>query len=371
MPFRRLHLPSGEADTGRQLLSYTVVLLGLSLVFYLAGPILGSLSGFTRANVPASALMATVEPVPGARCTPAAASSRAWSRWSTPLASAGLVVAGGGVRAMPAVVVLAALLSGQGSGFAAPGWSALALAAACLPRGRRRRGDRLDRLRATPPGTRDRRAGRRVDHRGRVGPVARRPLRPGRPFGRVGARAMRVLGRLPGSCSSGSQCGNAARCGRHRSPRQLQPRLVAVPRCGRGIQPVRSLPGSPPRWQPSPTSSRALPCRAHDATRVDDAPDVVTRIDAEAPDPRGSSTGAMAVLVRCQPRRRTFSWWRTCSSRTSEAGIRTANRIVFQNATEHDQVDPARLAISDCGGRDHHEQAVDTDSRRGRPAVPT
>ena len=131
MPFRRLHLPSGEADTGRQLLSYTVVLLGLSLVFYLAGPILGSLSGFTRANVPASALMAIC---PACAAVLVARRSGEFSGLvgmvtRRPRLDWSWLVA---VLGMPAVVVLAALLSGQGSGFAAPGWSALALAAAYL-----------------------------------------------------------------------------------------------------------------------------------------------------------------------------------------------------------------------------------------------
>ncbi len=129
MSFRRLRLPPGEADTGRQLLSYTVVLLGLSLVFYLAGPIIGSLSGFTRANVPASALMAVC---PTCAAVLVARRSGEFSGlvgmvarrprldWSWLVAVAG----------MPAVIVVAALLGGQGSGFTAPGWSAPALALA-------------------------------------------------------------------------------------------------------------------------------------------------------------------------------------------------------------------------------------------------
>ena len=127
MSFRRLHLPSGEADTGRQLLCFTAVLLGLSLVFYLAGPILGSLSGFTRANVPASALMAVC---PACAAVLVARRSgeftglvgmvarRSRLDWSWLVAVAG----------MPAVIVVAALLGGQVSGFAVPGWRALALA---------------------------------------------------------------------------------------------------------------------------------------------------------------------------------------------------------------------------------------------------
>lgn len=129
MPFPRLRLRPGDADPGRQLLWFAVVLLGLSLVFYLAGPIIGSLSGFTRANVPASALMAACP-----ACAAALVARRS-GRLSglvgmvarRPRLDRSWLVA---VLGMPAVIALAALLSGQGSGFMAPGWSVLALAAA-------------------------------------------------------------------------------------------------------------------------------------------------------------------------------------------------------------------------------------------------
>src|SRR5579875_1664159 len=120
---------SGEAGVGRQLLCFAVVLLGLSLVFYLAGPLIGSLSGFTRANVPASALMAVC---PACAAVLVAHRSGEFAGligmvtrrprldWS------GLVA----VLGMPAVIALAAALGGQGGGFTVPRWSALALAVA-------------------------------------------------------------------------------------------------------------------------------------------------------------------------------------------------------------------------------------------------
>lgn len=121
----------GDADPGRQLLCFTAVLLGLSLVFYLAGPIVGSLSGFTRANVPASALMAVC---------PACAAALVARRSGDLSRLAGMVARRPRldcswlveVAGMPAVILLAALLGGQGSGFTSLGWSALALVVAYL-----------------------------------------------------------------------------------------------------------------------------------------------------------------------------------------------------------------------------------------------
>jgi len=130
---RRTRAPSpgsSEAGVGRQLLSFAVVLLGLSLVFYLVGPVIGSLSRFTRANVPAAALMAVC---PACAAVLVARRSGQFAdlvemvtRLPRLLDWSWLVA----VLGMPAVIALGALLSGQGGGYTAPGWSALALAVA-------------------------------------------------------------------------------------------------------------------------------------------------------------------------------------------------------------------------------------------------
>jgi membrane protease YdiL (CAAX protease family) len=106
-----------------------LLLLGLSIVFWAAGPLAGSLSGFTRASVPASALMAV--------CPAIAAVLVA--RHAGDLGNLGKLVARCprpdrswlvAVFGMPAVIGIAAVLTGQTAGFALPGWDALALALA-------------------------------------------------------------------------------------------------------------------------------------------------------------------------------------------------------------------------------------------------
>lgn len=113
----------------QQLACFSLALLGLSLVFYMAGPLIGSLSGFTRANVPASALMAVCPAVAAVLAARRAGELRSLARLAArrPRLGWSWLVA---VSGMPAVIAIAAVLTRQGTGFTFPGWDVPVLALA-------------------------------------------------------------------------------------------------------------------------------------------------------------------------------------------------------------------------------------------------
>ena len=278
MPFRRHRLQPGDADTPRQLLSYTVVLLGLSLPFYLVGPVIGSLSGFTRANVPASALMAVC---PACAAVLVARRSGELSGlvemvarrprldWSWLVAVAG----------MPIVIVVAALLDGQGGGFTAQGWSALALAVAYVAAAV---GEEIGWtafvLPRLEPAIGELAAGLAIGAGWGLWHVV--------PYVQAGHSAGWVLGQCVFSVvfrlllvrlalATGVDVAGG------RSARRLQPRLVAVPRCGRGIRPLGSCRAHRRAGDHYPYPHPDRPGRAHMTPRVSDPrPDPVARIEA-------------------------------------------------------------------------------------------
>ncbi|MFC4554982.1 CPBP family intramembrane glutamic endopeptidase [Georgenia faecalis] len=114
-----------RSDVARDVRGYVVVLFATSTVFFLVGPLVGSLSEVTRASVPGSALAVvcpTVAAVVVARRTGTGAGLAAWL--TTPPRGTGYAVLA--VVVMPVVVLGAAALGGA-VGFAWPGPEALLL----------------------------------------------------------------------------------------------------------------------------------------------------------------------------------------------------------------------------------------------------
>lgn len=114
-----------NGDT-REIGWFLVVLFATSAVFYAAGPLIGSLSGVTQANVPAAAL--------GVVCPTLAAVAVSMRTQSfnqlTSLVVArprGVLSGLAAVLSLPAAVMLSALLTGQREGFELPGIGAVGL----------------------------------------------------------------------------------------------------------------------------------------------------------------------------------------------------------------------------------------------------
>ena len=110
----------GWRPARQQLARFSLALLGLSLVFYVAGPLIGSLSRFTRANVPASALMAVCPAVAAVLAARRAGELQGLARLAArrPRLGWSWLVA---VFGMPAVIAIAAVLTRQSTGFTFPG----------------------------------------------------------------------------------------------------------------------------------------------------------------------------------------------------------------------------------------------------------
>lgn len=110
---------------------FLAILFATSAVFYAAGPLIGTLSGVTRANVPAAAL--------GIVC-PAIAALVVTARTGTGARLLATITARPrGARywllsivALPVVVIISAMLTGHGDDFEIPGGTALGLAVVYL-----------------------------------------------------------------------------------------------------------------------------------------------------------------------------------------------------------------------------------------------
>ena len=105
---------------------FLAVLVATSAVFYLAGPVLGSLSGVTQANVPASGLSVVCPTIAAVVVAVRTGTGRQLLRWVT-ARPRGVIPWVMAIAALPTAVVASALLTGQGSGFEVPGVGALGL----------------------------------------------------------------------------------------------------------------------------------------------------------------------------------------------------------------------------------------------------
>ncbi|WP_159500111.1 CPBP family intramembrane glutamic endopeptidase [Microbacterium sp. 18062] len=106
---------------------FLIVLLATSAVFYAAGPLIGSLSGVTQANVPAAALGVVC---PTIAAVAVAARTRSLKELMALVTARPRGVLWGvmAVLALPVVVLLSAVLNGQRNDFQVPGVGALSLA---------------------------------------------------------------------------------------------------------------------------------------------------------------------------------------------------------------------------------------------------
>lgn len=115
---------TGSGSLG--ILSFLIVLFATSALFYAAGPLIGSLSSVTQANVPAAAL-GVVCPA-GAAVIVAARTHTLHDLWGAlarrPRSVTYLVIA---IGALPAVIAVSAVWSGDGAAFRTPDVSAVSL----------------------------------------------------------------------------------------------------------------------------------------------------------------------------------------------------------------------------------------------------
>ncbi|TFV81761.1 CPBP family intramembrane metalloprotease [Microbacterium sp. dk485] len=110
---------------------FLTILLAASAVFYVVGPLIGSLSSVTRANVPAAALMFVC---PAIAAVVVAARTRSLRQLGAQLAARprGVFTGAISIVAMPVVLIVSAVVTGRGAGFEAPGTAALGLAVVFL-----------------------------------------------------------------------------------------------------------------------------------------------------------------------------------------------------------------------------------------------
>ncbi|QEW03518.1 type II CAAX prenyl endopeptidase Rce1 family protein [Microbacterium lushaniae] len=110
---------------------FLAILFATSAVFYVVGPLIGSLSSVTRANVPAAALMFVC---PAIAAVVVAARTRSLRQLGARLTARPRGVFTGVVAlvTMPVVLVVSAVVTRHGDGFEAPGTAALGLAGVFL-----------------------------------------------------------------------------------------------------------------------------------------------------------------------------------------------------------------------------------------------
>lgn len=117
-----------RAGCMRDIRCFTLALAAVSIPFYVAGPLIGSLSAVTRGDIPGAALAFVCPALAAAFVTARTGTGRALLRRLT-LRPRGILPGVAAVTVMPAVVAISAALASHGQGFSAPGPGAAVLAA--------------------------------------------------------------------------------------------------------------------------------------------------------------------------------------------------------------------------------------------------